>query len=292
MTAITGDHPAERPTGPGGRRRRPTSVPGLRILTGGVARLWLVALLVGCWEIITRIKQDAYFPPPSTIVRVFHELWFSGPATHLFLTDKALDDFQPSFVNLFCGWALAAVVGLALGVLLGRSRVAREILDPVLQFGRSVPPPTLIPFFIVVFDFGAQMQISTIAFGVIWPVLLNTADGVRTVEKLQLETAEVFGITGAARLRRIILPAAAPKIFAGLRVSLGFALILMVISELIGSTTGIGAHLISSQQGMELPEMWAGIVLLGILGCLFNAVFVLVERRFLSWHSSARGLDS
>ncbi|GAA2103777.1 ABC transporter permease [Actinomadura alba] len=293
MSVLTSERPSgERHGEPGKRGRRGAPALALAILTGAAARLWLIVLLTAGWEVGTRIAKDPFFPPPSTILRVMHEIWFSGPVSQLLLTDKAIDDFRPSFINLFGGWSLAAAGGVLLGIVIGRSRAVGEILDPLLQFGRSIPPPTLIPFFIVILDLGTPMQVTTIAFGVVWPVLLNTIDGVRTVDSLQLQTARVFDITGAQRLRRIILPAAAPKIFAGLRVSLGFALILMVISELIGSTTGIGAHLINSQQSLELPEMWAGIVLLGLLGCLFNAIFVLVERRLLSWHRGARRLDS
>ncbi|RAY11690.1 ABC transporter permease [Actinomadura craniellae] len=270
----------------------PTKRPSaLRTLAGQLSRLWLAVLLVAVWEITCRAIGDAYFPPPSEIVRAMYELWFSGPADRLFLTTDAIDDFRPSLTHVFGGWLIAAVVGVALGLVIGRFRALGDFLDPVLQFGRSIPPPTLIPFFIVVLDLGAQMQVTTIVFGVVWPVLLNTIDGVRTVDTLQLETAKVFGITGLSRLRRIVLPAAAPKIFAGLRVSLGFALILMVISELIGSTSGIGARLISAQRSFDMAEMWAGIMLLGILGCLINGAFVLVERRLLAWHGGARRLD-
>jgi ABC-type nitrate/sulfonate/bicarbonate transport system permease component len=262
----------------------------VRVLLAGVGRLWLFALLVALWEVASRAAEAAFFPPPSKIVQALHEIWFSGPADRFFLTDKAMDDFGPSFTNLFIGWAIAAVGGIALGLVLGRWRALCDVLDPVLQFGRAVPPPTLIPFLLVVLDLDGPLQITTIAFGVIWPVLLNTIDGMRTVDRLQLDTARVFGITGLLRLRQVILPAAAPKIFAGLRVSLGFALILMVISELVGQAAGIGAHLVNAQQSFQIAEMWAGIVLLGVLGCLFNLVFLLVERRVLGWHAGARRL--
>lgn len=264
----------------------------MRALSLVVSRMWLVVVLVAAWELITRAVKESYFPPPSTIVRALHEVWFSGPAAQAFLTDKAIDDFSSSLSHLFTGWLLAAVAGIALGLLIGRSRRAGEILEPLVQFLRAVPPPTLVPFFIVVFRLGATMQIATIVFGVIWPVLLNTIDGVRSADRLQLDTAEVFGITGARRLAWVILPAAAPKIFAGLRVGLSFALILMVISELIGSTAGIGSFLIGAQRGFELPAMWAGIVMLGILGWLFNGVFLVVERRLLGWHHGAQGLET
>lgn len=264
----------------------------MRLLRLSATRLWLVALLVCVWEPATRAIDASYFPPPSRIAERLYDVWFSGPVSSGFLTEKAIDDFSSSLSHLFAGWAVASAAGLALGVLVGRSRTAGYVLDPALQFLRAVPPPTLAPFFIVVFQVGAKMQIAIIVFGVIWPVLLNTIDGVRATDPLQLDTARVFGITGARRLFLIILPAAGPKIFAGLRISLALALILMVISELIGSTSGIGSFLIGAQRDFEIPSMWAGIVVLGVLGFLFNTVFLLVERRLLGWHSGAQRLDA
>jgi ABC-type nitrate/sulfonate/bicarbonate transport system permease component len=252
-----------------------------------LSRIWLILGLGALWEILARASDNPYFPPPSEIFPIVRDLWFSGPADHFFLTSKAVDDFTPSLAHIFAGWIAASLVGIVVGLALGRSRTAMDYLDPLLQFGRAIPPPTLIPFFIIVFHIADSMYIAVITFGVIWPVLLNTIDGARTVDAVQLDTAKVFGISGWLRLSQVILPAAAPKIFAGLRVSLSLALILMVISELVGSTAGIGDHLVNAQRGFQLPDMWAGIVLLGILGLLFNGVFVLVERRVLAWHRGA-----
>ncbi|MEU8308347.1 ABC transporter permease [Actinomadura sp. NPDC048955] len=262
----------------------------LRALRGSVERVWLVALAIALWELVTRAVDETYFPPPTKIVDALHELWFSGPASQGFLTDKAVDDFSTSLTHLFAGWAAAGAAGVLLGAAIGRSRTLYDLLNPVLEFLRAVPPPTLVPFFIIVFQLGATMQIVTIAFGVVWPVLLNTCDGVRTVDPLQLETARVFGVGRLRRLLTVTLPAASPKIFAGLRVALSFALILMVISELFGSTAGIGSELIGAQRSFELPRMWAGIVMLGLLGLLFNGVFMLLERRLLAWHTGAKRL--
>jgi ABC-type nitrate/sulfonate/bicarbonate transport system permease component len=265
---------------------RPASRTG-RFGVWALSRIWLILGLGALWQLLSRASDNPYFPPPSDIFPIVRDLWFSGPVSHLFLTSKAIDDFTPSLAHIFAGWVAASFAGIVLGIALGRSRTATEFLDPLLQFGRAIPPPTLIPFFIIVFHIADSMYIAVITFGVIWPVLLNTIDGARTVDALQLDTARVFGISGWLRLWRVILPAAAPKIFAGLRVSLSLALILMVISELVGSTAGIGDHLVNAQRGFQLPEMWAGIVLLGILGLLFNGVFVLVERRVLAWHRGA-----
>jgi ABC-type nitrate/sulfonate/bicarbonate transport system permease component len=266
-----------------------------RILRGAVqvlARVWLIVVLIVLWELASRGAKESYFPAPSVILPALQDLWFSGPVTHLFLSDQAFTDFAPSLGHLLTGWALAALVGVVLGTFLGRFRVAAEYLEPLLQFGRAVPPPTLIPFFLVVFKLQASMYILLIAFSVIWPVLLNTMDGVRTIDSVQLDTARVYAITGWQRLFHLILPAAAPKIFAGLRVSIGFAVILMVLSELVGTNSGIGAELINAQRGFEIPKMWAGIVFLGVLGYALNGAFLLAERRLLAWHRGARKQDS
>ncbi|MFF3443541.1 ABC transporter permease [Streptosporangium sp. NPDC002721] len=257
-------------------------------ITGAVSRFWLAAVLAAVWEVATRVIRESYFPPPSEIAVTMYELWFSGPANRLFLTEDALEDFGHSLFNLFGGWALACLAGVAVGIALGLSRTLADYVEPMVHFGRAVPPPTLISFYVVTFQLGTSMQVATIVSGVVWPVLLNTIDGVRTVERLHLDTAEVFGVRGIRRLLWIIIPAAAPKIVAGLRISLGLALILMVLSELIGSTVGIGSLLVGAQRSFELPQMWAGIVILGVLGYLLNAVFVMVERRALRWHLNAR----
>ncbi|MBC9713562.1 ABC transporter permease [Streptomyces sp. TRM66268-LWL] len=247
-------------------------------------RVWLAVLLLAVWELAARTADDLYFPPPTEIASAVRELWWSGPASRLFLSDKALDDFGPSLTHLLVGWALAAALGIAVGVAIGLSRVLAELFDPVLQVGRAIPPPTLIPFFMVVFGLGTDMQVATIVFGAVWPVLLNTVDGVRGVDPLHLDAARVFGLSRTTRLFRVVLPAAAPKAAAGLRVALGFALILMVIAELMGAGGGIGAHLNDAERGFRPVELWAGIALLGIIGYVLNGIFLLAERRFIGHH--------
>ena len=250
----------------------------------GATRRWLVlAVAVLGWELVTRPADDAFFPPPSEIAAEGWRLWFSGPASHLFLTESGLDDLLPSLARLLLGWAIAGVTGVAIGVLLGRSTVAMHYAGPVLAFLRAVPPPALVPVFLVLFSIGTQMQLATIAFGVIWPVLLNATDGARSTDPIQLDTAAAYRLSGAQRIVGVVLPAAAPKIFGGLRVSLSLALILMVISELVGSTNGVGHQLAVAQRSFDYTTMWAAIVLLGVLGYLLNTVLLAVERRALSW---------
>ncbi|MFG1616914.1 ABC transporter permease [Nonomuraea wenchangensis] len=252
-----------------------------------LARLWVIPVVLVAWELIARAVEDTDFPPPTTIVVRMYELWFSGPASRLFLTDDALENLLPSLARMFSGWVIAALLGIVAGVLLGRSRTATDYVDPLIEFGRAIPPPLLLPVFIVLFQASLPMMLAAIVFGVIWPVLLNSIDGVRAVDRTYTETATVFNLSKQQYLRLVVLPAASPKIFAGLRLSLSLALILMVISELFGSTDGIGYQLLQAQRSFDGAGVWAAIVLLGVLGYLVNSLFVLVERRLLVWHRQA-----
>ena len=250
----------------------------------GLASRWSVLVVaVALWEWAAGRFSSAFFPRPSAIAVASWRKWFSGPPGRLFLTDGARDDLLPSLGRLVGGWAGAAVVGIALGVAVGRSRPVGEYLGPLLAFARAIPPPVLIPVFLILFAAGTPMQVATIVFGVLWPVLLNTADGVRAVDPVKIDTATVYGVNGVKQLLHVIIPSATPKIFAGLRVSLSLALILMVISELVAATNGLGYQLVLAQRGFDFTTMWSGIVLLGVIGYALNALLLGVERRALGW---------
>ncbi|WP_373696221.1 ABC transporter permease [Actinomycetospora flava] len=245
-----------------------------------LVRWGVFALALVVWELAARAAGSAFFPPPSAIAAAGWALWFSGPAV---LTEGAWADVLPSVGRVLAGWAVSGVIGIAVGLLLGRSRRATEYLAPLLAFARALPPPVLIPVFLVLFAAGTPMQLATIVFGTVWPVLLATAAGARDVDPVTIDTAEVYGVAGLRRLRRVILPASAPRIVAGLRVSLSLALILMVVSELVASTNGLGHQLVVAQRSFDFTAMWAAIVLLGAVGYALNAALLGVERRALGW---------
>lgn len=196
-------------------------------------------------------------------------------------------DVVPSLARMFAGFFIAVAVAVSLGVLLGLSRTAQRAASPIVEFMRAIPPPAMIPFGIIVLGIGNTMKVFIIALVCVFPVLLNTIDGIRGVDPTFTETSRVYGVHGLQRLRGVVLPAALPQIFAGMRTSLSLALILMVISEMMASTNGIGYFVVQSQRAFALPEMWAGIILLGLLGYLLNLGLVLVERRVLRWHRGA-----
>jgi ABC-type nitrate/sulfonate/bicarbonate transport system permease component len=170
----------------------------------------------------------------------------------------------------------------------GRLPLLADITEPAVHFARAVPPPALVPVFLFVFNIGTPMEVAAIIFGVIWPVLLNSIDGARHVHPGHLETARAFRIPPVKRLARIILPSAAPKIFAGLRLSLALALVMMIVSEFVGSTDGIGREMLQDTSLFNVPGMWGVIVLLGLLGMLLNGAFSLVEHRVLGWERGDR----
>jgi ABC-type nitrate/sulfonate/bicarbonate transport system permease component len=247
------------------------------------AHRWtLFAVLVALWELVTRSASDPFFPPPSEIVPTAVALWFTGPPSHLFLGDVVFDHVVPSLGRVIGGWLLAALVGIGLGLLLGRSRTATNYVGGLLHFFRAIPPTLLVPFFLVTLGLD-NMAIGTIVFGAVWPILLNTIEGARTVDAVKVDTARAFRLSTAQWMLGVVLPAALPKVFAGLRLSLSIAVILMVIAELIGPPTGIGRQLVDAQRDYELPTMWAWMVLLGVLGYLFNSLLLIGERRALRW---------
>lgn len=245
-----------------------------------VLEAWLpIALLVGWW-LASAHSTSTYFPALEQILRAFKDMW---------LFARIGTDLVPSLTRFLAGFALAVVVGVGAGIALGTRPAARRAAMPSVEFMRAIPAPALLPAMMAVLGFGNTMKIVLIATGCLWPILLNTIDGVRGVDPLQLDFACVYRLSRRDRLLGIVVPSATPQVFAGLRVALAIGLIVMVISEMLGSANGLGYAIIQAQQTFAIPQMWAGILLLGIVGFVVNAAFVLVERRVLRWHRGWRG---
>lgn len=242
--------------------------------------LVLIAILV-FWQIATTFLESPFFPQPLRIFERAGDLWL--PTSDGIITTSMSRDVIPSLGRSLTGFGLAVVLGITLGVIIGLSARIEAYLDWILQFMRAVPPPTLFPVFLIILGTGDSMRVGLIAFGTIWPILLNTIEGVRGVRPLTIEAARIFRIPSADRLFRVILPAAGPKILAGVRTSLSLALILMVISEMVASSSGIGYQLVQAQRSFAILNMWASILLLAILGYLLNLLLTVVERRVLAW---------
>ena len=240
--------------------------------------------ILAAWQIWTARANDPMFPRLSTILVEFREMWlFSQFELHV----------VPSLTRIALGFAIAVVLGIALGIPLGLSRWGRMLAMPHIEWWRAMPPPALLPISIVLLhSIGNVQKVSFIAFFCLFPILLNTIDGVRGIDPTLVETARSYGMRGVERIRRIVLPAALPQIFAGMRTSLSLAVIVMVLTEYFSSTSGVGYVLLISKNTFQLVPMWAAILLIGLLGYLLNVLLLLVERRALRWHRGWREAEA
>lgn len=236
-----------------------------------IASPLLVLIALTLWTYST---DSYYFPPVPDVATMFAQTW---------LSDRLVSDLLPSLGRMAVAYLLCVVGGVGLGFVLAASRRLTLLLTPTLEFLRALPGPAMIPVGMLLFGLGDTMKIVIIAVGAVWPILLNTIDGVRGVDKALLHMARVYHLPRSAILGRIVFRAASPQILAGMRVSLSLTIIMMVVSEMVGSTNGIGFSVLQDQRRFAIPEMWAGIVLLGLIGYLANLVFLALEKRALFW---------
>jgi ABC-type nitrate/sulfonate/bicarbonate transport system permease component len=239
-----------------------------------------IVVLLAAWEAASRLEvvPTLSFPPVTVILRTWTELIVSG---------ELLRELLPSLARMFGGYLIGAVLGVGIGLLMGMWRFFYHLLEPVTEFLRPIPSPAYIPIVILFLGIDNEMKIFMIAFASFFPVLLNTYSGVRSVDPVQLQTARTFGVSGRKLLWQIVLPSSSPYIFTGMRVSLAVALIVMVISEMVAASNGIGYFILAAQRGFKIREMYAGVLTLALVGYVLNRVFLGVENRVLAWHQGA-----
>jgi len=242
----------------------------------------LPAVLLAAWWVASAGSTDFYRPPLSKILAAFADTW---------LGRRLLDDVAPSLARLAAGYAIALAAGIALGLVIGSSRVLRAVTEPVLEFLRAIPPPVLVPIVILVAGIGDLMKVLVIVSGCLWPVLLNTVEGVRALDEVLVDTCRSYGIRGRLRLRQLVLRSASPQIVTGARQALSIGIILMVISEMFAASSGLGFTVVQFQRGFAIPEMWSGVLLLGLLGVALSVLFRFVEARVLRWYHGVRAAE-
>jgi ABC-type nitrate/sulfonate/bicarbonate transport system permease component len=248
-----------------------------------VTALALPVVLVGLWWVASAHSTSFFWPPLSKIVSVFPATWNA---------DRLTGDVVPSLVRLLCGYAIALVAGVAAGTAIGLSRTVRALCEPTLEFFRAVPPPVLVPVIALFLGYtGSASKVVTIALGCLWPVLLNTVEGVRSLDEVLLDTARCYRLRRRTRLLQVVLRGASPQTATGARQALSIGVILMVISELFGADRGLGASIVQFQRSFAVPQMWTGIILLGLIGVVLSVLFRLVEHRSLAWYRGLRQAD-
>jgi NitT/TauT family transport system permease protein len=229
------------------------------------------------WEGVARMGMVSprYFPPISKIASTFLSLCERGT-----MPVEVLNTFE----RMACGFFLATVSMVPLGVVMGLYPVARNLLLPTVEFFRPLPPPAIIPAVMMFLGIGFVSKAFVIFFACSFPILLNTIDGVRSVNPLFIQTGRSFGLGGFELMRKVILPASLPQIMSGLRISLPIALIVAILSEMVGSVDGIGHFILRMERTFNIPEMYAGTFMLGIIGYGLNKIFLHFDRTILAWH--------
>jgi ABC-type nitrate/sulfonate/bicarbonate transport system permease component len=243
----------------------------------------LPLLLVLIWWVTTMGRPNFFFPAPAILMDTFGDVWFG---------ERIITDVLPSLGRLLTGVVAAIGIGVTAGLLIGSVKWLRALLEPTLEFFRAVPPPVLVPVLMLLMGITDSMKVVVIISGCIWPVLLNTIEGVRAVDGVLSDSSRTYGIAGWARIRYLVLPSASPQIMAGIRQCLSIGLILMVISEMFASSSGLGFTIVQFQRSFAIPEMWSGIIVLGLIGVALSFIFQWTERRVLRWYHGQKEVEN
>ncbi len=235
----------------------------------------LLAFLLGIWEVYSILHPQYVFLPRFSVV--IKTLFYN-------LKDPVyLEDILSTLQRCFLGYFLSIVIMIPLGMLMGRVNKIFFLFEPLVEFFRPMPSAAIIPIAILFLGIDDEMKIFVIFFGSSWPILINTIQGVRSIEQLYIKTGEVFNMKPGQIFIRIIFPASLPSIFSGLRLSIGIALILAITVEMIVSTGGgLGYYILDAERSFHFAEMYAGVLTIGIIGYFVNYLIQLASKRFIN----------
>ncbi|SDO46978.1 ABC transporter permease [Lentzea jiangxiensis] len=277
MTALleTPSATVDRTTPAASRPRRAVSRLADAVLTG-LGKVVAVAALLVVWEVAPRLGLvDATFLPPFTTVAVS---WWD-----LLVSGKLLDNTQASLVRSLSGFGLAVAAAVPLGLLIGWYKPVATLLSPLLEVFRNTAALALLPVFVLLLGIGETSKIAIVFYACTWPILLNTISAVRAVDPTLLRLARSMDLNGFRLFQKVILPAAVPTVFTGIRLAGALSILVLVAAEMVGAKAGLGYLINASQFNFAIPQMYAGIITLSAIGVLFNQVLVGLERRFTSW---------
>ncbi|MGV9774398.1 ABC transporter permease [Streptosporangium sp. NPDC003464] len=235
--------------------------------------------LAALWEVLPRLEvvDPTFLTPLSQVLAAWWELLLSG---------ELLDHAQASLVRSLAGFALAIVAAIPLGLLIGWYRPLADLLNPVLELFRNTAALALLPVFVLILGLGETSKISIILYACAWPILLNTIAGVKSVDPLLIKSARSMGLRPVRLFQKVILPAAVPMIFTGVRLAGAYSILVLVAAEMVGAKAGLGYLINYAQFNFRVPDMYAGILTISVLGLLFNQLLVRLERRFSTWRTS------
>ena len=260
---------------------RPTPArPGGQWLLG----LLVPALLLAAWWAATAGRPFGLVPSPAEVVAALLDLAV-GREEDAF-SGSLLGHVAASVSRVYGAFALAALAALPLGMLIGRLPIVRTLLDPLLQVLRPIPVTAWLPLSMILFGLGAKSAFFLVALGAFFPILVNTTFAVRSVEVRLFEAAAMLGVSPARMFPTVVLPASLPGMFTGLRLGLGLAWVVIVVGEMTGVQTGLGAMIMDARQLSRTDVVVAGMAVIGTLGFLSDAAVVALGRRLLRWNAS------
>jgi NitT/TauT family transport system permease protein len=265
-----------------GARSGPSSAP----LPAAIARaIWPVAVPAAVllfWWLATRNKPASLIPPPGEIWIALQDLAVGGIYDDAF-SATLLTHVLASASRVYGGFLLAAGLAVPLGLMIGRIELVRAMFEPTLQILRPVPVTAWLPLAMILFGIGPRSAFFLVFLGAFYPILVNTVFGVRSVDQRLFEAASMLGASNSAIFPKVVLPAALPSIFTGLRLGLGFAWVVIVVGEMTGVPTGLGAIIMEARQLSRTEIVIAGMVVIGIAGFLSDQIVQWAGRRLLRW---------
>ncbi len=248
----------------------------------------LPLILVVAWWLGTRNQTYSLIPSPWEVAVEMVDLAIGGINDDAF-SQMLITNLVASTGRVYGAFLLAAVLALPLGMMIGRLATARDMLDPMFQVLRPVPVTAWLPLSMIVFGLGPKSAFFLVALGAFYPILVNTIFGVRSVEPRLFEAAQMLGTKPAAMFPRVVLPAALPGIFTGLRLGLGFSWVVIVVGEMTGVPTGLGAMIMDARQLSRTEVVIDGMILIGAAGYISDRAVMLLGRRLLRWSPQHAG---
>jgi NitT/TauT family transport system permease protein len=255
-----------------------------RLRDPAIALIFPIVVLVA-WHFATYGRKYSLVPPPSEVAKELYDLAFGG------IYDDAYSGtlwvhLTASASRVFGGFALAFLVALPLGLMIGRIPIVRKLLDPTLQVLRPIPVTAWLPLAMILFGLGPRSAFFLVCLGAFYPVLINTIFGVRSVDPRLFEAASMLGCDGPAQFFRVVLPASLPAIFTGVRLGLGFAWVVIVVGEMTGVQTGLGAIIMEARQLSRTEIVISGMIVIGIAGFISDRLVMLLGQWLLRWSPS------
>lgn len=239
-------------------------------------------LLLGLWWIATTNRPDGLIPPPPVVAVQLWDLAFGGIYDDAF-SGMLLTDLLATMSRVYGAFLLAAAVALPLGMLIGRLPLVRGLLEPTLQLLRPIPVTAWLPLSMIMFGLGPSSAFFLVALGAFYPILVNTVFAVRSVEPRLFEAAQMLGVSPARLFPKVVLPASLPGMFTGLRLGLGFAWVVIVVGEMTGVQTGLGAMIMDARQLSRTEVVISGMAVIGLAGFLSDLAVQALGRRLLAW---------